>query len=143
MKKNPSHETFFAEFALWLHTPLNKVLFARSLGINRFGVNKDKIGEVDPGFLLTAKSWVQEFLSETMAKKLLRTSGYEPSCFPRGELGIPGPLTDTGASTPKPFTNPRNRSQGSRSFCSNLADCPAGVRRRLFHQACGKAGIGA
>lgn len=65
MKKNPSHETFFAEFALWLHTPLNKVLFARSLGINRFGVNKDKIGEVDPGFLLTAKSWVQEFLSET------------------------------------------------------------------------------
>lgn len=128
---------------LWLHTPLNKVLFARPLGINRSDVNKDKIGEVDPGLLLTAKSWVQELLSETMAKKLPRASEYAPSCFPHGELSIPGPLTDTGACTPILFTDLRNRSQGSRSLCSNLADCPAGVRRRLFHQACGKAGIGA
>lgn len=57
------------------------MLFAQSLGINRSDVNKDKIGEVDPGLLLTAKSWVQEFLSKTMAKKLLRASKCEPVAF--------------------------------------------------------------
>lgn len=92
------------------------MLFVQSLGINRSDVNKDKIEEIDPGLLLTAKSWVQEFLSKIIAKKLLRASECEPSCFPRGELRVPGPLTDTGTHSPKTFTDPRNRSQGSRSI---------------------------